>query len=82
MFRLLKGASIGWSRARRVLWAVSPLFLLAGLLGTVASAYQLGALQPLKSALYEFRFRLSPRVPTGEIVLVEIDAKSIAAIGT
>jgi diguanylate cyclase (GGDEF)-like protein len=40
-----------------------------------------GALKPLKDMLTELRFSASSRSPTGGIVLVEIDAKSIAQLG-
>lgn len=49
--------------------------LVAGLL------HGAGLLKPLQDALTELRFTAAPRDPTGGIVLVEIDAKSIAAIG-
>jgi diguanylate cyclase (GGDEF)-like protein len=46
------------------------------------AAYSLGALRPLDDRLAEFRFGQVTRAPTGDIVLVDIDAKSLAAIGT
>ncbi len=46
------------------------------------AAYSVGALQPLDSRLTELRFGQVARPPTGDIVLVDIDAKSLAAIGT
>lgn len=49
--------------------------LVAGLL------HGAGILKPLHDALTELRFSAAPRDPTGGIVLVEIDAKSIAAVG-
>jgi CHASE2 domain-containing sensor protein len=61
---------------------VGAFWPLLGLLLTSSAAYEFGGLQPLKTALYEFRFKLVSRPPTRDIALIEIDAKSIAAIGT
>jgi diguanylate cyclase (GGDEF)-like protein len=52
------------------------------ILALVLGSFHFGALEPLKTSLYELRFKLTPRPPTGELALVDIDAKSIAAIGT
>src|SRR5918998_188855 len=46
------------------------------------AAYAAGALRPVDDRLAEFRFGQVARPPTGDIVLVDIDAKSLAAIGT
>ncbi|PVE22880.1 hypothetical protein DC522_18620 [Microvirga sp. KLBC 81] len=54
---------------------ISLIALFAGLL------HNEGALKPLKDRLTELRFAAASRDPTGGIVLVEIDAKSIAEIG-
>src|SRR5688572_13940885 len=45
------------------------------------AAFLGGHLQPLDDTLAELRFRGAPRQPTGELVLVDIDANSLAAIG-
>jgi len=47
-----------------------------------AAAHLLGAFTPLDNALSAFRFKADPRLPTGSIAVVEIDARSLAAIGT
>ena len=54
--------------------------VLAIVLGA-ALAYSTGALRPLDNRLAEFRFGQLTRAPTGSVVLVDIDAKSLAAIG-
>ncbi|KLK91125.1 hypothetical protein AA309_21990 [Microvirga vignae] len=54
---------------------ISFIVLFAGLL------HNGGVLKPLKDGLTELRFAAAHRDPTGGIVLVEIDAKSIAEIG-
>ncbi len=40
-----------------------------------------GVLLPVDAFLGDLRFKISQREPTGEILLVDIDAKSLAAIG-
>lgn len=55
--------------------AISVIALFAGLL------HNGGALKPLKDRLTELRFAAVHRDPTNGIVLVEIDARSIAEIG-
>ena len=45
-------------------------------------AYGSGALRALDDRLAELRFGHATRPPTGELVLLDIDAKSLAAIGT
>lgn len=56
--------------------------LVIGIVTLVAGfVHGAGVLKPLHDALTELRFAAAPRDPTGGIVLVEIDAKSIAAIG-
>ncbi|WP_445504767.1 EAL domain-containing protein [Microvirga sp. G4-2] len=54
---------------------IGSIAFLAGLL------HNGGTLKPLKDGLTELRFSAAHRDPTGGIVLVEIDAKSIAEIG-
>jgi diguanylate cyclase (GGDEF)-like protein len=44
--------------------------------------YLMGWLLPLDQQLRDFRFSYDNRAPSGEIVLVDIDAKSIKQIGT
>ncbi len=41
-----------------------------------------GLLRPMNHALTAFRMYSEPRQPTGDIVVVDIDAKSIVAIGS
>lgn len=41
----------------------------------------LGAFTPIDNTLRDFRFQLDNRAPTGEVVLVEIDPKSLAHFG-
>ena len=41
-----------------------------------------GALSPIEHGLAALRMHLVPRAPTGEVVLVDIDPKSIGSIGT
>ena len=82
MSRRLTEASTGWVIAQRLARSVRTLVPLLAILCGVAAASHFGVLQPLKAALYELRFNLTPRPPTGDIVLVEIDSKSIAAVGT
>ena len=55
--------------------AICIIGLLAGLLPDA------GVIKPVRDSLLELRFSAASRPPTGEIVLVEIDAKSIAEIG-
>jgi diguanylate cyclase (GGDEF)-like protein/PAS domain S-box-containing protein len=45
-------------------------------------AHWAGVLKPVNYALSAFRMYSEPRAPTGDIVIVDIDAKSIAAIGS
>jgi diguanylate cyclase (GGDEF)-like protein len=45
------------------------------------AAFLDGKLQPLDDTLDELRFQNAPRQPTGDLVLVDIDAKSLSAIG-
>jgi diguanylate cyclase (GGDEF)-like protein len=44
-------------------------------------SWEAGYLDLLKNRIEELRFTAAPRPPTGTIVLVDIDAKSIAAMG-
>ncbi|HEX2726463.1 MAG TPA: EAL domain-containing protein [Beijerinckiaceae bacterium] len=72
----------GWTGALRSFQPLAlswPFVVLAAL---VVSASATGALLPIKAAVYELRFDLARRPPSGDIVLVEIDSKSIAALGT
>ena len=48
----------------------------------VASLYALGALDFLEYRLADLRYRLTPQEASGELVVVSIDAESIAEIGT
>jgi diguanylate cyclase (GGDEF)-like protein len=48
---------------------------------TTLAAHWTGLLRPMNYALSSFRMYVEPRQPTGDIVVVDIDAKSIAAIG-
>jgi diguanylate cyclase (GGDEF)-like protein len=79
---LLPKSATGWTGTKRFFRPVASFwpFLLLALV--VIPARETGALHPVKAALYELRFNLARRPPTGEIILVDIDAKSIAAIGT
>jgi diguanylate cyclase (GGDEF)-like protein len=55
----------------------------AALILTVAlGAYGSGLLRPFSHALTTLRMHSEPREPTGNVVVVDIDAKSIAAIGS
>lgn len=56
----------------------TPVILLAGL---IVLLWASGALRPVEDALGAQRFRLTERAPTGEIVVVEIDAASLEAAG-
>ena len=57
--------------------------LAAALIVLVPLALDLaGALSPIEHGLSALRMHLVPRAPTGEVVLVDIDPKSINAIGT
>lgn len=69
----------GTKRSFRPVASFWPFLLLALL---VVPVLETGVLRPVKTALYELRFNMARRPPSGEMVLVEIDAKSIAAIGT
>jgi len=48
----------------------------------IAAADLLGALQPLDNWLTAERMRTASRPPTGDIVVIDIDTKSLTAIGT
>jgi diguanylate cyclase (GGDEF)-like protein len=52
------------------------------ILGGVGIALWGGVLRPVNYALSAFRMYSEPRAPTGDVVIVDIDAKSIAAIGS
>ncbi len=52
----------------------------AALLGALALAWS-GAAEPLDQALRDARFHATDRAPSGDTVLVEIDSRSMAAIG-
>jgi diguanylate cyclase (GGDEF)-like protein/PAS domain S-box-containing protein len=52
------------------------------LLATVVGAlHALGSFVPARNLLWQARAELAPRAPTGQIVVVEIDAKSLSALG-
>jgi predicted signal transduction protein with EAL and GGDEF domain len=53
----------------------------ACLVGAAAAADLVGVFSPIDQALRDIRFGLSDRAPSGDIVLLEIDARSLAAIG-
>ncbi|MGB3338236.1 MAG: CHASE2 domain-containing protein, partial [Devosia sp.] len=59
-------------------WRLAALSLLVSLVLMVAWA---GGFAPLDQALRSIRFQLADRAPTGETVLVEIDAASLQAFG-
>ena len=48
----------------------------------VAAAYLLGGLEPLENGLMDLRFNLLKRNVSGEIVVIEIDAKSLRELDT
>ena len=48
----------------------------------IAALYIFGALDFLEFRLADLRSRLTPRAATGELVIVAIDAESIAEVGT
>ena len=60
------------SLAQRQSWRLRPSLLVAAFAGWLARSIILSR---------DLRFRLTEREPTGNIVLVDIDAKSIAAEG-
>jgi len=51
-----------------------------GLLGLVLLLLAAGTFEPLESRLSELRSRLLDRAPTGQVAIVEIDAKSLAVL--
>ncbi len=61
--------------------ALRHLFLSAAVFLAVALAFAGGVLSPLDHRLSDLRFLLSKRPPTADVVLVDIDAKSLAAVG-
>ena len=79
---VLPGSLAGWTGTKRPVHSVAPRLGLLLVLSLVLGSFHFGALEPIKTSLYELRFKLTPRPPTGELALVDIDAKSIAAIGT
>ena len=48
----------------------------------VAVVYLVGALTPIERALMDLRFRLLPQEASGELVVVEIDARSLEELDT
>ena len=48
----------------------------------VAALYVFGALDFLEYRLADLRYRLTPRAATSELVIVAIDAESVAEVGT
>ncbi|PCJ61525.1 MAG: hypothetical protein COA65_00765 [Rhodospirillaceae bacterium] len=48
----------------------------------VALVYLIGALAPVENALMDLRFRMLPKEASGELIVVEIDAKSLATLDT
>lgn len=65
--------SVGWN----LRLALTALAILLSIL-----VYSIGALQPIDHRLAEARARLLDRPPTGEVVVVEIDARSLAELRT
>lgn len=59
-------------------WRFAAVSLLVALVLTMAWA---GGFAPLDQALRSFRFQVADRAPSGETVLVEIDAASLQALG-
>jgi diguanylate cyclase (GGDEF)-like protein/PAS domain S-box-containing protein len=57
-------------------------FLLALVALLSAAVYLMGGFAPLDRGLSSLRFQASERAPTGAVVVVEIDARSLEAIGT
>src|SRR5581483_6095208 len=53
----------------------------AAVIAAVVAVEWLGWLAPLDDALSDMRFAMSGRAVTGSIAIVDIDAKSLAAIG-
>ena len=73
--------AVGWKataalrkRHRLECWAAA-----FGLLLLTLGLFSAGLLEPVENRLTEIRARLLDRVPTGQVAIVEIDAKSIAA---
>jgi CHASE2 domain-containing sensor protein len=58
--------------------AVAALLILAIALGAQVG----GVLRPLEDSLVALRMRAEPRSPTGNVVVVDIDAKTIDAVGS
>lgn len=56
--------------------------VLFGLFALLLAATVLGAWIPADAKLWELRFRAADRPPSGEIVFVDIDASSLAEVGT
>ncbi len=48
----------------------------------VAVVYLVGTLTPVEHALMDLRFRLLPQEASGELVVVEIDARSLEELDT
>ena len=55
-----------------------PIVLISALILLVHSA---GYLKPIENGLHAYRFSLIDRSPTGEIIVIDLDARSIDAIG-
>ena len=48
----------------------------------VAALFLIGSFEPLENRLIEMRAALLDRAPTGQVAIVEIDAKSLSVIST
>jgi diguanylate cyclase len=62
---------------RRERWAAAVFAIALG-----AILFTFGALEPMENRLLEARSRFLDRSPTGQVAIVEIDAKSLAAINS
>ena len=73
----VKGAAPGSGAALRQRLASTALIILAAGLLLVA-----GAFEPFENRLTTLRAQLLDRAPTGEVAIVEIDARSLAELST
>jgi EAL domain-containing protein (putative c-di-GMP-specific phosphodiesterase class I)/CHASE2 domain-containing sensor protein len=64
-------------RRQRECWAA-----VVGLLLLIVALFAAGTLEPLENQLSEVRAQLLDRAPTGQVAIVEIDAKSLAALNS
>ena len=61
-------------------WTFTRLAAVVILCGTVAALYFGGAFRPFDAALLSLQYRLSPRPASGDLAIVKIDPKSLAAL--